>query len=308
MAHIWAQTITINKDLAKQLIENQTDLVVKSIEPLGEGFDNIAYLVNKEFVFRFPRREMGVECMENEITLLPYIAGHVSFPASFPKYIGQTTDQYAAPFAGYRLLPGMPLSDTEADLSIDTNFAKELAQWLKDLHFIPIRKEHYSQIKGDQSWRIDIANRSKSILKSIEQYEHYFNEAGFQKDLLLKTLQKFQLYDLSSAHKNTYCHGDLYSRHIIVDEHRNLTGLIDWGDIHIGNPGTDLSVAFMIFSGEALQSFFDTYGAIDEVTYQIARFRAFWHPIILLPYCYEMQEENLKKWAAFALKQAIGGL
>ncbi len=72
MAHAWHQTLEINSDKAKKLIESQHHLSVKSITLLDEGWDNVVYLVNQELIFRFPRRELGVMCMKNEINLLPY--------------------------------------------------------------------------------------------------------------------------------------------------------------------------------------------------------------------------------------------
>jgi len=36
---------------------------------IREGWDNSAYLVNNEYIFRFPRIQMGVDCMKNEIAL-----------------------------------------------------------------------------------------------------------------------------------------------------------------------------------------------------------------------------------------------
>src|SRR3990167_8137438 len=144
MVHSWQQTIFIDEALAKKLIEEQVDLKVTAISLMGKGWDNVAYLINEKYVFRFPRRAMGVECMENEIYLLPYIAQYVSFPFSYPEFIGIATGKYPTPFAGYRILPGLPLSDVPAEPISDAPFAEKLATWLKKLHAIPVRKDDIS--------------------------------------------------------------------------------------------------------------------------------------------------------------------
>jgi aminoglycoside phosphotransferase (APT) family kinase protein len=305
MTHIWQQTIFIDDRLASTLIEEQIGFKVKTISPLGVGFDNVAYLVNQNYVFRFPRRAMGVECIENEIHVLPYIAQHISFPFSCPEFIGTATEEYPAPFAGYRMLPGVPLCDYPAALISKALFAEKLAMWLKELHSIPPHKDHESIIKGDQTWRLSISQRSDRVIEFLGQYEQYFNDAGFQKDVLLSTLALFQSCNFDHASKTSYCHGDLYSRHIFADNEKQLSAIIDWGDIHIGHPGTDLSVSFMIFSDDALQVFFDTYGPVDDIMYKIALFRSFWHPIFLLPYCHEQKEKQLQNWTILALKKAL---
>jgi len=53
MTHKWEQTITINEDIARELIECQQDIHVESIQLLDEGWDNLVYLVNQNLIFRF---------------------------------------------------------------------------------------------------------------------------------------------------------------------------------------------------------------------------------------------------------------
>ncbi len=305
MSHAWNASIFIDKKLACTLIENQTSLKVDTISLIGEGWDNLAYLVNNQYVFRFPRRPMGIDCMQNEIAILPYIAKHVSFPFSYPTCIGHPTKEYPAPFAGYEILKGHPLSENTAELIDEMSFAKKLALWLRELHAISVRLDDYGAIKGDQAWRYDINQRIERVKSCLKQYEDFFINAGFKNEQLLNALDHFQNISFGDIPKTFYCHGDLYSKHILVEHSNKLSGLIDWGDIHIGNPGTDLSIGFMIFSDDALRAFFDSYGTIETVSYNVAFFRSFWHPVILLPYCYEMKEESLKKWTILALNRAL---
>jgi hypothetical protein len=86
MTPLWKQTININEHLASELINMQHHLDVSKIILLDEGWDNLVYLVNKNLIFRFPRRAQGVMCMENEIALLPFITKQISFPLSYPEY------------------------------------------------------------------------------------------------------------------------------------------------------------------------------------------------------------------------------
>ncbi|MGL5741584.1 MAG: hypothetical protein ACRCXC_03035 [Legionella sp.] len=84
MTHAWNQSIDIDEQKAKLLIESQHPIPVATICVLDEGWDNVVYLVNETMIFRFPLREFELVCMENEISLLPYIASQVSFPLSAP--------------------------------------------------------------------------------------------------------------------------------------------------------------------------------------------------------------------------------
>jgi len=123
MTHAWIQSIDINEQIAKQVIESQHSLIVKTIHVLDEGWDNLVYLVNETYIFRFPRREFGSACLENEIALLPYIASQVSFPLSAPQWVGRPSDLYPYPFAGYPMISGKSVSDVAHSLIADTDFA-----------------------------------------------------------------------------------------------------------------------------------------------------------------------------------------
>src|SRR5262249_41628574 len=62
----------------------------------------------------------------------------------------------------------------------------------------------------------------------------------------------------------TLVQGDLYSRHILVDHEGMLSGVIDWGDIHVGDVAVDLAIAHSFLLADARQEFRAEYGLIDE--------------------------------------------
>ncbi|MCH7839494.1 MAG: phosphotransferase [Planctomycetes bacterium] len=43
------------------------------------------------------------------------------------------------------------------------------------------------------------------------------------------------------AKSTTLVHRDLYARHMLVDDDGRPCGVIDWGDVHVGDPAIDLS-------------------------------------------------------------------
>ena len=48
-----------------------------------------------------------------------------------------------------------------------------------------------------------------------------------------------------------WVHGDLYARHLLLDDHKKLCGVIDWGDVHLGDRALDLSIAYSFLPAEA---------------------------------------------------------
>ena len=76
-------------------------------------------------------------------------------------------------------------------------------------------------------------------------------------------------------------HGDLYARHLLVDDLRRVSGVIDWGDLHAGDPAVDLSVAYGFLPPRARAAFLHAYGPVDVRTRRTARLRAAFHSAAL---------------------------
>ena len=174
MTHAWKQTIEIDEKKAKKMIESQHSITVNKIHLLDSGWDNQVFLVNETMIIRFPRREFGLVCMENEIALLPYIASQVSFQLSAPQWIGQPSDLYPHPFAGYPIISGKAVSDVSTSLISNTTFATTLASWLSELHAIPVTEHYALLIKGDPGWRYDVNHRVSRCKEMLTRYEDYF--------------------------------------------------------------------------------------------------------------------------------------
>lgn len=303
MVHLWKKTIEIDNALAEKLIEQQFSFNVNQISALDEGWDNTAFLVNNEIIFRFPHREFGLKCMQHEIELLPKISSYLSFQATVPKYIGKPSDLFPYSFAGYQMIVGAPLCDATNDLIDDHFFAKQLATWLKELHSIPVKAICPNLNIAELCWQFDIPHRIKRCYENLESYKNYFSNAGFDRSELIEVIEKIKLFRFENTFQSVL-HGDLYCRHVIVNENLQPAGLIDFGDIFIGDPGIDLSVG-MIFSENAFKVFLNTYGDVDQTRLRILLFHAFAHALSFLPYTYEQEKVHLQQWAALELRRSI---
>jgi len=81
---------------------------------------------------------------------------------------------------------------------------------------------------------------------------------------------------------NTLLHGDLHFKNILVNENGIVSGIIDWGDLSIGHPACDLSIAYSFLPPFARGVFFETYGGVDEETKLLARLIAVYIPVLIL--------------------------
>jgi aminoglycoside phosphotransferase (APT) family kinase protein len=81
----WSPDHAVSEAQARALIEAQFPaLAPVAVTPFGAGWDNTVFLVNDTYVFRFPRREIAVACMEAEIRVLPGLVGRLPLAIPVP--------------------------------------------------------------------------------------------------------------------------------------------------------------------------------------------------------------------------------
>lgn len=91
---------------------------------------------------------------------------------------------------------------------------------------------------------------------------------------------------------DTLVHGDLYARHLVLDHHRVVSGVIDWGDAHRGDPACDLSIAHAFLHPRAHDAFRHAYGPIDDDTWALARCRALQHQLTVVLYAPDARDRD----------------
>ena len=87
-------------------------------------------------------------------------------------------------------------------------------------------------------------------------------------------------------------HGDLYFPHLLL-EGGQLSGVIDWGDVHIGDPAMDLAIAFQYFPASARPQFFESYGSSSDDMLLRARLWATYSSVTLIWYGHHNNKQDL---------------
>jgi aminoglycoside phosphotransferase (APT) family kinase protein len=174
--------------------------------------------------------------------------------------------------------------------------AQPLAHFLKVLHAIPAADALKNGATGDTIARGNIRIRQPKALSLLEKT----TQAGLVQNAA--TLQSI----IESApvsrqlRADTLCHGDLYCRHLLIEDGK-LSGVIDWGDVHVGDPAIDLALAWT-FTPEDRAVFLDTYGVVDAQTLSASRFRATHHALVVVLYANEIADEDLQREQQLALR------
>jgi aminoglycoside phosphotransferase (APT) family kinase protein len=302
LTRLWDADIDFSPEGAAHLIERQfPELSPVQVELLGVGWDNIAFRVNGRLVFRFPRHEFAAGLIEREVRVLPLLAPRLPMPIPALAFVGTPEEDYPHPFAGYPLLPGttacrLAWSDEERERN-----AALLGGFLSALHGIPVDDETLTWGPRGTTSRTNLEKHAlvlKGWLRAIAP-----RVAGMDVDALLALVDRLATTPLR-AEPPCWVHGDLYARHLLVDDGRRLCGVIDWGDVALGDPALDLSIAFSFLPVSARDRFREVYGPIDDATWDRARFRALHYGATLVDSGADSGDEASRAAGEYALRAA----
>ena len=303
MKRTWAAEIAVDSELAKALVEDQFPFLSPAVvEPLGAGWDNTVFRVNRRFVFRFPRRKIAVDLIETEIRALPLLGPRLPVPIPIPVYAGQPSDSYPWPFAGYGFLQGHRPPDASIDMTGRRRLAVAIARFLKVLHAIQPTDLPAGAIPFDVLDRVD----SRRRLQLTESRLDFLEAAGVmtKKEPILSILHSAP--EPPAALALVVAHGDLHAGQLLVTDQGELAGVIDWGDLHLGHPAVDLAVAHQLLPSAWHDEFLSNYGPVEAPTWLLAKTRALWHAVALLVSALDSGDKALAAEAKMALKFIIG--
>lgn len=263
----WSPECVVSPALAGELVRGQfPELACHDVTLLGEGWDNTVYRIDRRWVFRFPRRQLAVELLQTEALLLPRLAPRLPVAVPRPVWHGRPTQAFPWPFLGHEHLPGTTACSLALAADQRLTLAPSLGRFLAALHTSPVP----DGLCADTLGRLD----RDRLVPLLRERLATLVERG----LLATAGPWLTLLDASADAPGPVArcitHGDLYARHLLLDERAALVGVIDWGDAHRGDPAVDLSLAWSFLPAAARPAFFAAYGAIDERTAALARLRA----------------------------------
>ncbi len=260
---------TLNSEFVTTLLQDQhPDLAHLPLRSVESGWDNALFRLGDHLAIRLPRRAITAPLIIHEQTWLPYLADYLTLPVPMPYRLGTPARGYPWHWGIVPWLPGMA-ADQHAP---DPAQAEPFAAFLRSLHRpapanaptnplrgVPLRKR--AAAVGARLHRL--ARKTNLITPRIRQI---WNEA------LIAPLDM----------PPTWLHGDLHPRNVLV-EHGVITGIIDWGDMTVGDCATDLAAIWMLFTTpHARQAAVAAYADLSEATLQRARGWAVLFGVILL--------------------------
>jgi aminoglycoside 2''-phosphotransferase len=226
------------ESIRREIVDVAPEFLDEPITWLGEGMDSFAVLVGGAVVFRFAKHEDAAAGLRREIALLPRLAPSLSLAIPRFQYVGEHSVT-KLPFVGYAMIRGTALDPRlyrglpEATLD---GILGDLASFLGAVHAFPIDEAtacgvipfggrvHY--VEDLQRARDDVFPLLNSAVRQTVQSQ----------------LEAFLADDANFVYAPVLLHADLWPEHVLFSPRvGRLAGVIDFGDVSIGDPDYDLA-------------------------------------------------------------------
>ncbi len=296
MGNPWDAEHPVDAALAARLIEGQfPDLPGGPLVRLGQGWDNDIWR-RGAITWRFPRRSMGRRLLRTEARVLPALAPRLPLPIPWPRYLGEATAEYPSAFLGHPFVSGTTGDRAALSAAERGALAETLGAFLRALHAVD-PDEAAAMGVGPDRFRWDMGRARALVVERAEAL------LGGRWDEGLRAAMAAEVPP--SVRGGTLLHGDLYLRHLLFDEERALCGVIDWGDVCIGDRAQDLFSVYAGLPPEARPRFWAAYGEVDGGTRARARYIALKYATALLAYASDVGDAPLLAEAEVALEYAL---
>ena len=236
-------------------IQEECPIQIEKYRYLKSAFDNDVFLINDEFVFRFPRTERVRNHLRHEIEFLNFLKSRVKTCIPTYSYVSKDDD-----FAGYKIIPGKTLTAAafrRLNKPSKERVVDQLVGFINDFHrialgdfekFKPRKREAF--IDEEKKVEVELSTKLFPRLSraEVQAIENFYSESK----VYLRSIP-------------TLCatHGDFYAYNVLWNRDKSEIGVIDFSDILIGDPAKDFEVFYDYGSAYAQAAYSKYVGPKD---------------------------------------------
>ena len=263
--------VRIDLNLVRCLVDKQfpqwAELPIRPVAT--SGWDNRTFHLGKDMLVRMPSAECYAAQVEKEHRWLPRLAPHLPLPIPAPLAVGEPGFDYPWRWSIYRWLKGETVASSP--IKDMKSFATTLGQFLAALQRI-------STEGGPQA---GVHNFYRG--GSLKVYDEQTCEAIAKLQGKIDSAVVTELWDaaLTSTWQGSpvWVHGDVSIGNLLV-QNGQLSAVIDFGVLGIGDPACDLVIAWTFFRSESREAFKAAL-PLDAATWARARGWALWKSLFV---------------------------
>jgi aminoglycoside phosphotransferase (APT) family kinase protein len=260
----------IDAALARRLVDSQfprwSGLPITAVEV--DGWDNRTFRLGSELTVRLPSGDWYARQVEKEQRWLPVLAPQLPLPIPTPVARGEPGCGFPYPWSVYRWLDGELASRAAIDDPVA--FATDLAGFLNalgraDATAGPGPGEHNFHRGGPLG---TYADEALDAMQALGDEIARDAVARVWEDAMSTTWERDPVW----------FHGDVATGNLLVRDGR-LAGVLDFGSSGVGDPASDLVIAWTFLAGKAREAFRDALSP-DRDAWARGRGWALWKALI----------------------------
>lgn len=262
--------VRVDAALVRRLLRRQRpDLAEAPVAPLATGWDNALFRVGSDLIARMPRRTLGATNLTVEARWLSVLAPALPLPVPAPLWVGAPGDGYPYPWSLVPWLDGT-VAGQARDLELEA-IAHALGAFFGTLHRLPLPAgAPHNPFRG-----VTLRTRDPSVRERLATIADEV-DAG----------RLGALWDAATqlpawSGPLVWCHGDPHPFNLLTRAGA-LAAVLDWGDLHGGEPAPDLASAWMLLPPALHGVFRAAYGPLDEETWARGRGWGIFYGVMLL--------------------------
>jgi aminoglycoside phosphotransferase (APT) family kinase protein len=284
--------LEIDEALVRRLLVEQfphwADLPLRRVEP--DGTVNAIFRMGDEFSVRLARRDGPTKPGGKEFDWLPKLAPRLPVEVPVPVALGRPNGDYPWFWEVHRWVEGETVPVEEIDA---IQAARDLAAFVAAL-------QRVDPSGGPAGRGIPLAKRESSF--------RYWR-ARFDGDPAVSAEWERALAAPQWNGPPVWHHGDLDVRNWLVRNER-ICGVIDWGEMGVGDPACDVMVAWKLHSPSARDAFREALPT-DDATWARARGWVVSQAVAVLAY-YTPENNRIlyreaKSWLDLVLSERASG-
>ncbi|MAU12586.1 MAG: phosphotransferase [Anaerolineaceae bacterium] len=288
--------VDIDSGLVRRLLFNQfpewANLPLAPV--LSAGTDNALYRLGDDLCVRLPKIGRAQGQVEKEMRWLPILAPHLPLEIPVPLAVGLPDMGYPSKWGIYEWLDGH--NATLDRLNDQQEVVEDMAEFIHALWRIDASE---GPLAGPHNFGrgVPLAQRDDMTRAAI------FSLRGMLDTHAITIAWKDALNAPVWDDDPVWLHGDLQSGNLLAQEGQ-LTAVIDFGGLGVGDPACDLMIAWNLFTPPMRWAFREAID-VDDATWARGRGWALSFGLVALPY-YHTKNPTLAGISRYAIEQVLG--
>lgn len=261
--------------LVTQLLREQfPQLADHDVRPSqASGSSNFVFRVGDEWAVRLPRTDDYIADLLTEARWLPHLTPHLAVPVPEMLLLGQPSAHFGRPWTVVRWIAGEPPEHLDPDAQ--SRLATSLGGFMRRLHGVDISGVD----TNSQQWGY---RAGEPVTEVIDRW------AGIAAEGLQDLFDPRQVAEAwrrlrqvpPASMPPSWIHTDLSSENLLATADGDLTAVLDFGGLSVGDRSVDLLYAWSMFD-EPAREILRLEAEVDEATWLRARTWAFVGPGLL---------------------------